>query len=242
MSQIENINGIILRKRVFMEQDLIVTVLANDGLKHELIVKGAGTGKSKRRAHLETMNQIQGTLYHSRTNIYLQNVQCIASFVHLKGKLELLIHVQLILEIIDKTVMENDPHPEIHTLLQSTLELLNKKDVHSFTIEIALIKLAHHLGFLPDFKECSICNHAIEDNSAHWNSSRGTLECKDCSEIENPFPLKYRKALEFFRRADEREWRQIHLKEVEASNLKAMLPNLFTIHIDRPLKTLSLII
>ncbi len=225
-----------------MEQDLIVTILANDGLKHELIVKGAGTGKSKRRAHLEIMNQVQGTIYNSRNNSYLQNVQCISSFVHLKGKLELLIHVQLLMEIIDKTVLENDPHPEIYRLLQSTLELLNKKDVHNFTIEIALIKLANHLGFLPDFKECSLCHHNIEDDSAHWNSSRGTLECKDCSMADNPFPLKYRKALEFFRRAKQPEWQQVHLEEQEASNLKALLPNLFTAHIDKPLKTLSLLL
>lgn len=225
-----------------MEQDLILSLLSEDGERYELMVKGAASGNSKRRAHLEIMNLIEGHLYHSRSHIYLQNPQCKTSFIHLKSDLKTLIPIQLFLEIIEKSVLEKDPQPEIYQLLHKTLDLLNKKNAHSFTVEIALIKLAHHLGFLPDFKKCSHCHQAMEEDDAHWNLSRSTLECKDCSQSENPFPLKYRKALEFFRRAEERDWQQVQLNHEEETHLKALLPPLFTAHMDQPLKSLALLI
>lgn len=241
-SRLNNISGIILRKRIFMESDLILTVLSDKGLRYDLIVKGAGNGKSKRNNHLELMNSISGTIYSGKTQTYLQTVQCQSSYSHLKDNLEYILRMQVILEIIEKTVLENDAHPEIYTILHQSLKDLNSKEPNPFTPEITLIKLAHFLGFLPSFKLCGNCNNSLEEDNAHWNQEAGTLHCRSCSkEHHTHLPLKYRKALEFFRIAQPEQSKKVILRQEEHSKIQAFLPKLFTNHLNKPLKSLAVL-
>lgn len=236
----QNFKGIVIHKRQFMESDLFLTVLTESGEKLELLAKGAN-GKSRRKHHLELMNQIEGTFYEGKTHYYLQSVQCKQSFTHLKNDLQLILRMHMILEIINKTVMPEDPHPEIHQLLEETLHALNKKNTHELTPEITLIKLAHLLGFLPNFKECSSCHKLLTKDEAKWNQEQGTIQCKECStELCEHMPLKYRKALDFFRRAPRSEYIKVSLKPEETHQIKNMLPNLFIKQLGAPLKSLAL--
>ena len=85
MKKIENIQGIIIKVRLFMENDLSVSIFAEDGKRYDLIVKGAGNAKSSRRQHLELFNLVQGVVYKSRSNYYLQSVESLTSFHQLKN-------------------------------------------------------------------------------------------------------------------------------------------------------------
>ena len=67
MSRLKNITAIVLNKRDFMESDLFLTLLDDEGKRFEVLVKGAGSQKSRRRRHLERMNLIKGTLYEGKT-------------------------------------------------------------------------------------------------------------------------------------------------------------------------------
>ena len=146
----------------------------------------------------------------------------------------------LLLEIIEHTVLEEDPYPEIFTLLHSTLESFNQANPNSLTLEVTLTKLAHHLGYLPDFKECSGCHKSIIEDNALWNRKSGTLLCQNCSQDEHEhFPLKYRKALEFFKRSQASDLSKIAIAKEEHDVIKEFLPNLFALHIERPLKSLT---
>lgn len=223
-----------------MESDLIITVLFDSGLAHELIAKGAGNGKSRRKSHIELMNLISGTFYEGKSNAYLQAIECQNSFHRLKENLETIMKTQLMLEIIQKTVLHSDPHPAIYELLHDTLQNLNQKSPHQLIHEIALTKLAHHLGFLPNFKECSSCHIHITEDNAKWDPGHNTLYCKHCAHTQHrAFPLKYRKALEFFRKSESKDLNKITIREDEHQILQEFLPNLFSIHFGQPLKTLS---
>ena len=239
MSKNHNFTGIILRKRNFMEADLIVTVLTKSGHRHDLIAKHAN-GKSRRKSHLELMNLVSGTFYSGKTHEYLQDIQCQKSFSHLKENLERVLRTHMILEIIEKTVLENDPHPEIFDLLKNTLQTLNETHPHSLTQEAALTKLAHFLGFLPDFKECSSCHEHITQDDAKWDPSQSTLYCQKCAKTSHrSFPLKYRKALEFFKKSPQHELEKISIADTEHKSLQEFLPSLFLSHLGKPLKSLA---
>ena len=241
MNKIHNFTGIIICKRKFMESDLIITVLNENGLRHEFIAKGAGNGKSRRKSHLEAMCLIKGTYYEGRSHEYLQAVESKAVFQTLKSDLERVLRMHLILEIIEKTVMRDDKHPEIFSLLLETLEEMNKKDSPLLNIEIALTKLAHMLGYLPNFKECSACHKELYEDTALWNAAEGTVSCKACgNEDHSHIPLKYRKALEFFRKAPQRDLQHIKIGDEEHKTLQEFLPQLFSSQIERPLKSLTL--
>jgi len=238
----KNLTGIVIRKRDFMEKDLIVTVLNEKGLRQDLIVKGAGNGKSKRKSHLEPMNLIEGNVYAANTQSYLQTVQSRCSFTEMKNHLDRILRMQVIFEIIDKTIFPSDAHPEIYELLLDTLHTMNKKYTQPFGPEISLIKLAHFLGFLPSFKECGSCHRPLHENDAQWNHEVGTLACRACSpEQHSHLPLKYRKAMEFFRRATKEDLNKVILQEQEKKDLRDLTMRFFTLNIDKPLKSLMLL-
>lgn len=238
--KIQNFTGIIIKKRQFMEADLIITVLCNDGMPQELIAKGASNGKSRRKNHIELMNLVSGTFYEGKTHTYLQDIACKNSFHKLKENLDLIMKGQVMLEIIQKAVLHSDPHKAIYDLLETTFQDLNQDLPHALTYEAALTKLAHHLGFLPNFKECSTCHSQITEDEAKWDPSQNTLYCKNCAMAQHrSFPLKYRKALEFFRHSESSDLGKISIQEDEHRILQEFLPNLFLTHFGQPLKTLS---
>lgn len=235
----QNFTGIIIKKRPFLEKDLIVTVISSEGLRHDLLAKGAN-GRSKRKSHLELMNLIQGTFYEGKTKQYLQSVQCIKSFHKLKENLELIMKVNLILEIMNYTVLENDPHKTAFELLKNVLEEMNEKDPHKLSAEVALIKLAHELGFLPNFKECSTCHKQLTEDTAKWDGINGTINCASCaSKTNQAFPLKFRKAFEFLKQSQQGEHRKIIFTDDESEIIQDFVPGLFTRHLNKPLKSLT---
>ena len=235
-----------------MESDLFVTILTESGHRRELLAKGAA-GRSKRKSHMELMNLVSGTFYQGKTHQYLQDISCKKSFHRLKANLERILRMHMILEIIERTVLEEDPHPEIYQLLADTLETMNQTQAHELTPDVTLIKLANFLGFLPNFKECCSCHMAITEDTAVWDENRGVLQCPKCAntnlEIEEEelistqqhFPLKYRKVLEFFRQSPHRDLEKIQIQAEEQKALQQFLPKIFLNHLGKPLKSLNTI-
>lgn len=237
----KNFTGIILRNRPFTEKDLIVSILTEEGLHVECVAKGAATEGSKRRAHLEAMNQISGTFYQGKTHQYLQSPRSERSFARLKSNLDCILKAQLLLEIVSKGVHPEDPHPEIYEALLDTLQELNKKDVHPFSAESGLIRITHYLGFLPSFKECHHCHAAIDNDEGRWDTQHGGLYCPKCSHERNqPFPLKFRKAIEFFRHAPQEHVRQLHIQEEERAKLGRFVNEFLLTHFKGRLRTLEM--
>ncbi len=240
MNRTQSFTGIVLKKRPFFEDTPLITILTNEGFKIECIAKGLDSSKSKRRAHVECLNLVSGTLYESRSQSYLQEVICLKSHSALKDQLELLLRMQVVLEIIDRSVFEGDAHPEIYTLLENSLAELNEAP-HPLLLEATLIRLAHLLGFLPSFKRCAHCHQDIVEDKAHWNDEDQTLHCENCKERRDPFPLKYRKILEFFREESLNRAHLIRLSKEEHETLRSFLPKLFLNHMNQPLKSLALV-
>lgn len=241
MNRINNIEGIILRKRDFMENDLIVTILSREGEVFELICKGVRSKNSKRKGQIEAMNLINGTAYKSASHLYLQSLVCLSSFSNIKDNLNKILEAQLLLEIIGKTIQPDDPHPEVYTLLLETLESMNR-ETHPLNLSFSITKLAHHLGYLPSFKNCGACHSKLEEDNAVWSRDNGVIFCVNCRQNETPIPLKYRKAFEFFRVGSREDAAKIAVSEEEKTILLNYIPNIFHSHMDRPFKSLDLLI
>ncbi|MFT7183899.1 MAG: DNA repair protein RecO (recombination protein O) [Oceanicoccus sp.] len=240
MSRLRNLTAIVLRKRDLMERDLFITIMDDEGNCFDVVVKGAGSQKSKRRRHLERMNLIKGTLYEGKTHLYLQDVQCQSSHVALKDNLDSIMQASVLLELIERCILPNDPHPQIYKLVSETLEMMNKKDVQDHLLEISLIQLANHLGFLPNFKECSQCHFDKTQEDLYLDKTHGTLHCKDCNPSGPPLPMKYRKAIEFFKRTQITNTQEIKFEKGEQTELRELILELFQPQLHSPLKSLSL--
>lgn len=237
---IQNLTGIVIKQKNWGENDLLLSVLSEEGERRDLIVKGAGQGKSKRKNHLELMNKIRGTVYVNTNHSYLQSVHCEDSYFHLKQNFQKVFQTQVLLEVIEQSLMKEDPHPEAYEVLKSTLEHLNESDACSLGAEIGLVKWGQHLGILPSFRICGACHKVIQE-IARWNSEKQILLCEDCGGVQGEtLELNYRKALEFFKTASFQDCKNIVFKEEESSKLRELIPYFFRNHLERPLKSLSI--
>ena len=239
---IKNFSAIILRTRDWGEKDLLVCALSENGERLDLIAKGAGGPRSKRRSHLESMNAVRGTIYESKGRAYLQTVQTENSFLQVKQEPCLVFRLAVFVEILEKTLRPEHAHPEIYPLFLETLESLNEKNRRASSailVEVALVKLAHILGYLPSFKNCAHCHEGLT-KTAHWDHEAGTLACANCRKASHrSFPIKYCKAFEFFRHASTENCRKIYLKDDEAETLREWIPGFFSLHLNQPLKSLQ---
>lgn len=236
---ISNHHAIVIHKRTFTENDLIVVVLTEQGERLELVVKGAAGPTSKRRSHLELMNRVQLTVRDGRTHKYLDSVECTESFSHLKNNLERVFHAQVLLEILLRSSTEN-PEPQLYNLLSETLEALNEDSPHALTMEISLLKVAHTLGVLPSFRHCGKCLRVLSQEPASWNPEAGTLHCSTCqNSAAECLEFKYLKALDFFKSAPQLAYRRVHLAPDEESTLRSFIRRYFEAQFKEPMKVLE---
>lgn len=224
--KIRNVRGIVIKTRPFMENDMCVAVITEEGEKLDLIVKGARSKTSRRKGHLELLNFISATVYESKHNSYLQTVRCENPFFHLKNSYFNIFSICRMIEIINSRVLEEDLQPEIYDLLLETMNLLNSEKSHFFTVDFALLKLADILGHLPSYKNCGTC-HRIEERM-YMSESSNALNCENCKHpADAAIELKYRKAMEFFREAGLSALQKISLSEEESEFLKNIIEKLF---------------
>lgn len=236
--RIQNQKAIIIKTRQFMENDMIVTLLNEKGEKIEAIVKGAQSGTSKRKAHMDLLNLVNATIYQSNRNKYLQAVQATSTFHRAKERFFDVFTLYKILDIINRSIQEEDKFPEIFSLLLETMETLNSKNPHIFTTEIALIKLAHLLGFLPSFRQCGKCHQAGE-GEFYLNDTAGTIHCENCkNDYDSPVELKFRKAIEYFRTTSINAAAKLTINEDECERIKQISSGIFRQHLD--IKEISL--
>ena len=252
---IKNFSAIILRTRDWGEKDLLVCALSQDGERLDLIAKGAGGPRSKRRSHLESMNAVRGTIYESKGRAYIKTVETENSFLRVKQEPCLVFRLTVFVEILEKTLLPEHAHPEIYPLFLETLESLNEKNHPLLTegelpknrrasdtilVEVALVKLAHVLGYLPSFKNCAHCHEGLT-KTAHWDHEAGTLACANCRQANHrSFPIKYCKAFEFFRHASTENCQKVFLQPDEAETLREWIPSFFSLHLKQPLKSLQI--
>lgn len=236
---IKNVTGIVIKQKVWGESDLLVSLLSEDGERLDLVVKGAGNGKSKRRSHIELMNQIKVTVYDSARHSYLQTVECQESYFHLKRDFERVFQVYVLLEVIEQSTLPENADPKLYELLEATLSHLNQKNVLSLGAEIGLVKWGEALGILPSFRTCGECHKSME-TTARWNHDKQVLLCEECAHPQSEeLPLKYRKALEFFKSASFHECSSLIFQDEEVVKLRELIPYLLRGHLERPLKSLT---
>ena len=236
---IKNVTGIVIKQKIWGESDLLVSLLSDEGERLDLVVKGAGNGKSKRKNHIELMNQIKGTVYESAHHSYLQTVECQESYFHLKQSFERVFQVYILLEVIEQSTLPKNADPQLYELLEATLSHLNQKNVLSLGAEIGLVKWGEALGILPSFRTCGECHKNME-TTARWNHDKQVLLCQACAHPHSEeLPLKYRKALEFFKSASFHECSSLTFQEEEVLKLRELIPYLLRAHLEKPLKTLN---
>ena len=114
-----NTPAIVLKSFPYGDTSLIARCFSKDNGKISLIIKGARSKKSSKASQFQPLSYID-TIYHYKPNRKLQ-ILTKADFLQYWPKIIDDLHKislsMAILELTDRTLSENDSHPELFTVL-----------------------------------------------------------------------------------------------------------------------------
>jgi DNA repair protein RecO len=141
--------GIVIKRNVYRESDLVITLLTPTLGKIVTIAKGARNIKSTRLSHLQLGNTIKAHLYQKDNRFWLTEGVSTVNFLNSPKNLSQLNLLFYFLELINRVIAENQQIDQIFSISSNLISAINTHQAKDYIQnEIALISV---LGFgLPD--------------------------------------------------------------------------------------------
>ena len=163
---IVNSPAIVLKSFPYGESSLIARCFSKKNGKVSLIMKGAKRNKSSKASYFQPLNYID-IIYNHKFNKELHVVSKVSYKKYWSRILEDLYKVSLaisILELTDKTLSDNDPHPPLFLVLKEVLSAYNNNLIDPKVLfwfyECALL---NNLGFQPSLEDPDLLGLTLPD-------------------------------------------------------------------------------
>ena len=144
-----NVEAIVLKHFKYQDLDKIYTLLSKEKGKISVIGKGVRSISSKRSGNLDTLNVVIIHINESTGGQrYLSEAKSLKTFKNIKDDLNLAKNAFYMVELVNKTVLEDENATQIYELLYKALDKLDKdKYPATVTTNIFEIKLMKLLGY-----------------------------------------------------------------------------------------------
>ena len=176
--------GIVLNEIRFQETSKILNIYTLELGKINIMAKGAYRPKSKIIAQTQPFSYCEYEIYKGRSWYYINEASIITSFYNIREQIERLIYGFFILELVNKSVPEEEVNENLFYLLEKTLSVLSemKEGFLKFLIAFEL-KFISFLGYRPSLISCSNCN-SKEIQLAKFSISTGGVICQNCLDVD----------------------------------------------------------
>lgn len=146
-----NTHAVVLKNFQYQDADKIYTLLSRELGKISVIGKGVRKVTSRRAGNLDTLNNVVVHVSKHKSDIlYLQEVKTLATYKGIKSNDVLANKAFYLVELISRTMQEDENAQKIYYLLVKTLERLEEqKEEPLLLINKFEIKLMQLLGYQP---------------------------------------------------------------------------------------------
>ncbi len=179
--------GIVLKTHALGDTSRIVTVYTRDHGLRKFVAKGARKLPSRFGYALEPLSRSRFVFYlkPDRDLHLLSKAEVLDAMGSRLSDLSRLAHAQASLEIVDRLVWGEEPHPKLFALLVQALEGCTRAPVATLpAVTLAFqLQLAAELGYRPRLDQCAIDGRAVSQRRA-FSPSRGGLLCDSCAARE----------------------------------------------------------
>jgi len=176
--------GIVLKTQALGDTSRIVTVYTRDHGLRKVVAKGARKTPSRFGFALEPLSRSRLVLYlkPDRDLHLLSQAEVLDPLGSRISELTRLAHAQAALEIVDRLVWGEEPHPELYDLLRQTLDGCARAPVAALpAVTLAFqLQLASLLGYRPRLDACASCGGALSPRRL-FSAMRGGLMCDACA-------------------------------------------------------------
>ncbi|MBI1799966.1 MAG: DNA repair protein RecO [Candidatus Eisenbacteria bacterium] len=179
--------GIVLKTYALGDTSRIVVVYTRDLGMVKMVAKGARKLPSRFGATLEPLSRSRFHFYHrSDRELHLLSKTDPLAAAGLKlADLARLAHAQAALELLDRLLWGDEPHPELYDLLAASLEATIAAPIAQLPAITGAFQLqvAGLLGYRPRLDACANCGGALSPERL-FSAARGGLMCASCATSE----------------------------------------------------------
>ena len=180
--------GIILRETDYQDRDKLLTVLTQDHGKLTVKARGIKGSRNTMKSSCQLMAYSELTLMEQKDRYILTEASGIELFSELQTDIELLSLASYFLQVTEYVAQEEDPCPEILSLLLNCLYALSKLKLSQTLVKAVFeFRLACLIGYLPDLGPCP-CGRG--DEPVYFSLMRGCLLCETCGNVPQEGELR----------------------------------------------------
>jgi DNA repair protein RecO len=173
MANILKTEAVVLKKRLLLNQDLLVVLFSESQGKIVVIAKGARKITSKRLPHLETANLINVILNKRKERLYLQESRLISGFSQLKANEKKVTDLYQFFYVIEKLLPENQKEEQVYHLVKLFLIEMSKSKETQGLLTDYFNQLLKILGYIkknyPQEQLQEIISDLIDEKISSFN-------------------------------------------------------------------------
>lgn len=179
-----NTQIIILKRAPINEADIKVTAYSYDRGKIELLARGARKLQSKLAGHLEPITLSGLMVVRGRKYDYAGTAVSESCFFNIKSDLEKIVFASKAVGLFDQLIKLGERDISLYQLLNSYLEILNRKEKlkagYELFYSLFVLQLLACLGHQPQLYNCVICGRKIAPQGNAFGFLSGGLICPTC--------------------------------------------------------------
>lgn len=178
----------VLSRTKLGEQDLILTMLSEDGCEVRAVAKGARKPSSRLAGRVELFCEVDTLLAHGRNLDIVSEASLLDARLYLRRDSEYLSAAETICEVARLTCFADTPDPFLHPILVRALSAIGEaQDAAHIMLVVAAyaFKVLAHEGWYPELSGCVMCG---DEQVELFSPESGGVLCTSCGqEIEGAY-------------------------------------------------------
>ena len=179
---IQKAEAVVLKTLNHGDTSKIITLYSREFGRLKLIAKGVRSPKSKAMGLFQPTRHIQ-VIYYTKATSDLQlfkSGELIDGFFGLEEDFDRLTLAQVMVELLNRSVEDEESHPRLFQLLVDSLSRLSNREIASAEAYWFFhTHLLRELGFRPHVGHCSVCRGTLDEGASLGNGT-SQLECVKC--------------------------------------------------------------
>ena len=179
--------GIVLKTHALGNTSRIVVAYTREHGLLRMVAKGARKMPNRFGFSLEPLSRSRFVVYHKpdRDLQLVSQAETLAPTGSQLHDISRLAYAQAALEIMDRLVWGEEPHPELYDLLVRAVESTVHTPIEALPAVIIAFELqvSSLLGYQPRLESCASCGGPVSQQRV-FSAARGGLLCDNCARIE----------------------------------------------------------
>lgn len=173
---IDNLKAYVFRATDYGETSKILTLFSENKGLITVMAKGVKNPKSKKYNLVSQFCEASFDLTKKNNFFFLKDGIIINSNFHIRKSIVKIYLVQMIFDIIERTIVLNEENDNIYKLLHKTIIYIEKTENMIRLINMFLIKYISMIGFRPHLEKCVKCGKNII-REAYFSVTKGGVIC-----------------------------------------------------------------